>query len=664
MHRTTAVLPFASLALAGLALAAPQSAPAAKAAPAQNPAAAQQELPLTGAIPQDVFLYTWGKHNPERAFLEQHWNKVWEALKASKIPQDLLDLALTAADEEQQALISELHARFGERIAAVDWKGLVGGESAFAERLPRLRFLPGSKPLFAMEMAVLFRPAPEADVEAIHKSLGALLDTFVEEVGKRTPLKLAVERSAESGLELATLDLFAGQVEGQKLPLVLGRTGRTIFLSFGESITGDVAGLLQRTGSVQPLIANARMRKAFAELPQAEDGAFYFDMVNLRTSLQGVVDQAFELATPKGAEGEPAAPTPAEVEIGRKVVGRLLDSMGVLSCSATVQTTEGHSTHSYTAALLAQDAASNPIYPVLSSSAPIEDFARYLPRETKSFMVDAGFSLPALYTYIQDTFAVAGEPGSQAWKMWEAKQAEVGFDVRKDLLAWLDTASVQAEFAVDGQDASIFMMRVLEDEAARKGLEWALETVADLFAERASEVPQLAMFAPNITPSTNPALEGFHNVGLGVLIPPMTVGVRDGWMFAGSSDKAVLRVMDTAAGKHENVRANAELMAKALVPEGKAQSVAFADHRGKAQAIAQAIQMVGQMGPMVAMNIPDPEGREIVTEMLAMVSRLGPVISTIDFFDSTATVATFDGKGWRMHSVTHYVEPVKTTDAK
>ena len=48
---------------------------------------------------------------------------------------------LGAADEEGQALIQGLRERIGARIAAVDWGGLVGGEVAFAERMPPLRFL-------------------------------------------------------------------------------------------------------------------------------------------------------------------------------------------------------------------------------------------------------------------------------------------------------------------------------------------------------------------------------------------------------------------------------------------------------------------------------------------------------------------------------------------
>jgi hypothetical protein len=648
MYRKIAGLCFAPLALAGLALATPQAAPS------------QQEAPLAGSVPQDVFLYTYGKHNPERAFLEAHWKSVWDAFKASKIPEDVLDLVLNAADEDQQAVIGELRERFSERIAAVDWCGLAGGEVAFAERLPRLRMLEGSKPMFAMEMVVLFRPAAEADVDALQKNLTALLQTFVDEVKSRTPLQLEIKPSEEGATKLSTIDLFAGQLEGEHLPLVLGRNGRTIFIAFGETMPGEVAALLGRTGAVQPILASARMRKAFSELPPVEDSLAYFDMANLRTSLQGTIDQLFALAEAKTKQAAQVAgaeaPKSDELDIARKVVARLMDSMGVLSCTATVETTEGHSTHSYSLALLSPDAASNPVYPVLSSAAPVEDFAKYLPKETKSFTVDAGISLQAVYTYIQDTFAVAGEHGVQAWKLWEAKQEEIGFDVRKDLLAWLDTASVQAEFDVGGQASSIFMMHVLDDEAARKGLDWALEVAQDFVKKKAAEIPQIAMFQPRVMPNTNPALEGFHNVSLGP-IPPMVLGVRDGWLMVGSSDKAVLTVLDTGAGKHENVRANKELMAKALAPDGKAQTVAFADHRGKAQEVAGMLSMVAGMGNMAVANIPDEKGREIGMQVLDIIGRLGPVIAKIDFFDSSATLANFDGKSWHIHTVTHYVEP-------
>ena len=648
MYRKFAGLSLAPLALAGLALATPQAAPS------------QQEAPLAGSVPQDVFLYTYGKHNPERAFLEAHWQGVWDAFKASKIPEDVLDLVLNAADEDQQAVIGELREKFSARIHAVDWAGLVGGETAFAERLPRLRMLEGSKPMFAMEMVVLFRPAAGVDVDALQKNLTALMQTFVDEVKSRTPLQLEIKASEEGGTKLATLDFFAGQMGDEHLPLVLGRNGHTIFIAFGETMPGDVTALLGRSGAVQPLLASARMRKAFADLPAAEDSLAYFDMANLRASLQGTVEQLFAMAEAKTKQAAQAAggeaPQSDELDVARKVVARLMDSMGVLSCTAAVETTEGHSTHTYSVAQLAPDAASNPVYPVLASAAPVEDFAKYLPKETKSFTVDAGISLQAVYTYIQDTFAAAGEHGAQAWKLWEAKQEEIGFDVRKDLLAWLDTASVQAEFDVGGQAASMFMMRVLDDEAARKGLDWTLEVVQDFFKKKAGEIPQIAMFQPRVMPSTNPALEGFHSVSFG-MIPPMVMGVKDGWLMIGSSDKAVVTVLETGAGKHDNVRKNTELMAKALAPDGKAQTVSFADHRGKAEAVAGMLNMVAGMGNMAVAQIPDEKGKEIAGQVLDIIGRLGPVIAKIDFFDSSATLANFDGKSWRIHTVTHYVEP-------
>jgi len=641
-------LPLASFSLAALALAAPQAP--------QKP----EELPLAGAVPEDVFLFTHSRHNTERAFLDTYWTGVWQAFEASGITQDLLDLALSAAGEEEKQVAEHLRQRFGELVAAVDWGGLFGGEAAFAERMPPLRLIPGGGAVMTPDMVVLLRPGPEADVDAIHKGLEALLDALVEEVRVQAKVELGLERRKEGEVGLTTLDLGPKAEPEQGLQVTLGRTGRTLLLCYGARMQTEVVGLLNRSGAVRPILASERMRKAFAELPAAEDGLTYFDMQSLRAGLQELLDQALALGAVKRVEppaSEAGAPATSELEIVRKVAGRLLDSMGVLECSASVETTEGRSTHSHSIALMAADAAQNPIYPVFASVTPVDDFARYLPRETTSFTVDAGMSLPALYTFIQDTFAAAGEPGLAVWKAWEEKQGEIGFDVRKDLLDWLGTASVQASLEVDGTAGWIFLMRVEQDETARKGLDWALEIIPEQIEDLAAKAPQLAMLQLNVVPTSHPELQGFHDVSLPMMPVPMVCGVRDGWMMMGSTQEALLLALHTAQGEHESVRANEVLMAKALVPKGAAQAVSFTDQRGTAKQIAMALSSIPMFGGMMAAQIPDPEAQKVVAQLLRIVGKLGPIVAKIDFYDSTASLGSFDGKAWRTHSVTHYVPP-------
>jgi hypothetical protein len=40
-----------------------------------------------------------------------------------------------------------------------------------------------------------------------------------------------------------------------------------------------------------------------------------------------------------------------------------------------------------------------------------------------------------------------------------------------------------------------------------------------------------------------------------------------------------------------------------------------------------------------------------------------PVVSKINFYQSTATCTTFDGKAWYTRSVTHYVPPSERATA-
>ena len=51
---------------------------------------AGDKFSLAGALPDDVFIATVARHNPEREFLEKYWNEVWEAFEKSGVIEDTL----------------------------------------------------------------------------------------------------------------------------------------------------------------------------------------------------------------------------------------------------------------------------------------------------------------------------------------------------------------------------------------------------------------------------------------------------------------------------------------------------------------------------------------------------------------------------------------------
>jgi tetratricopeptide (TPR) repeat protein len=372
------------------------------------------------------------------------------------------------------------------------------------------------------------------------------------------------------------------------------------------------------------------------------------------TALRG--DPRFEAAVARA--GELAGPTGGEeLTIARGLLDRLLDSMGILDYAVTVTSTDGHSTYSDSLSVLVEGAQGNPLYPVLAGGTPIEDFARWLPRETTSFTVDSSLSIQAGYAFLRDTIQGIGPIGEQGWQAWEDAQLEMDFVVEEDLLSWMGPTSVQASLDLDGGAGWILLMEALDEEAAREGLDWALELIPEMIAELAAQAPPLAMLQMRVSPTQNAELEGFHDVSMGMMPQPMVFGVRDGWMMMGASQDAILAAMHTASGEHESVRANEALMGKLLVPDGPVQSIRFTDHSGDAQEAVAILSAVTMGGGMVASQIPDPDEREIVSQLLRMVGKLAPVIAKIDFYDSSASYTRFDGQAWTTHGVTHYVPP-------
>ncbi len=307
--------------------------------------------------------------------------------------------------------------------------------------------------------------------------------------------------------------------------------------------------------------------------------------------------------------------------------------------------------------MLAPGAEKNPIYPVFGNRKPIADFARYLPRETVSFSANNGIALDELYGFIEQLFNDAGEPGKEGWAAWQELQTQVGFDIHKDFLDWIDTDTVSGTFQINGVDHWITMLKVKNEDAAREKLALALKFGSEKLAELAVTNPALFMIVPRTGPTDNEKLEGFHDVAFGMMATPAVCGVRDGWLLIGSSEDAVLLCLATAAGTHDNVRQNKRLMAEALVPDGPVNTITFTDHRGVAKQIAQVLTGVSYAGGFVAMVVPDPDAQKAIMKVFGIVSKLAPIVAKVDFFKSSASYIQSDGNVWRSHGVTHYLSP-------
>ena len=335
---------------------------------------------------------------------------------------------------------------------------------------------------------------------------------------------------------------------------------------------------------------------------------------------------------------------------------RLIDAAAIVDCIAMVEYTDGYSTHQDSIALLIPDAAQHPLYKVFAAGGNVQGFDRFLPQETESFSVSAGFNLEAFYDFILETIGESGSAGEEMLMRWAGIQEEFGFNVQGDLLDWIGSEFTSMTLA-DGA-GSVFLIEVKDEQLAREKAQAAVEMLSDGIAKLAEMQPMLQMLAMTTSDPMDERLSGFQTLQF-MVAPnnPIVWGVSEGRLVIGSPEEAVVLCMQTAGGEHPSIRDNARAMAEMIVPSETCVAVSLTDQRKMGQQIAEVLAVIAPMAPMMAMAVPEPEARKVIMKLGGMVAKLGPVVRKIDFYKSTAMTTTFDGESWHTKSVTHFLAP-------
>jgi hypothetical protein len=151
--------------------------------------------------------------------------------------------------------------------------------------------------------------------------------------------------------------------------------------------------------------------------------------------------------------------------------------------------------------------------------------------------------------------------------------------------------------------------------------------------------------------------EGFKSVVFPMLammgLNKPTLGVKDGWLFFGSSPDMIVAANDVASGKSENFSTNERFRKEGIPPEGNVVSLSFTDQTKLGEELGQALQMV----PMIGMMAPDIMKNPVAQGLLSMAGKAGRVVRKLDFFQSSASRSTRDGKMIVTKSITTYRAP-------
>ena len=142
------------------------------------------------------------------------------------------------------------------------------------------------------------------------------------------------------------------------------------------------------------------------------------------------------------------------------------------------------------------------------------------------------------------------------------------------------------------------------------------------------------------------------------------IGVTDDWLMIGSSASAINKCLDVAAGEAPSIRTNARFMEEGILPDSAVQGASFSDTSKLGQQLGQAVGMIGMMGGMMSAGIDGEdaaEKKQMLQKLMSIVMKLGPVLQKLDFFSSSSSVCTYDGKSLlRSESVMTYKRPPQT----
>ena len=94
-----------------------------------------KQFTLGRYVPDTCWLFESVAHNPERAFIDQHWARVFEALRRSGLDDEARDLVLQLLPEPDRAEFLQQWSQLVALFKVVSWDELAQQEVAFAMRL-------------------------------------------------------------------------------------------------------------------------------------------------------------------------------------------------------------------------------------------------------------------------------------------------------------------------------------------------------------------------------------------------------------------------------------------------------------------------------------------------------------------------------------------------
>ncbi|MBU0754593.1 MAG: hypothetical protein KJ645_05605 [Planctomycetes bacterium] len=255
-------------------------------------------------VPDDVFLYVAHRENPEKAFLDEYWGEVFQALMESGVKDDVIELLSSFTgllDEQQLAEMERLKEKALRLVDGVDWETLGNKEFVFTELfVPPTRIWENGSPILMANMAWLFRGQGDGAAKN-YAGLVDILQAMADEINQVAGSQvLTLEKSTHLGAQVASINLLSQVSTEATLPLSVALRDEIVIIAFREQLFNEILALMDGSGQKKALADDPRFKKAFAQLPAAHDGMTFFDMQGLLNPMLQFVEMIISKANAPG----------------------------------------------------------------------------------------------------------------------------------------------------------------------------------------------------------------------------------------------------------------------------------------------------------------------------------------------------------------------------
>ncbi|RKY20454.1 MAG: hypothetical protein DRQ55_07670 [Planctomycetota bacterium] len=604
---------------------------------------------LSQIVPSDAYSYMHVLPDPSMDFVHQANMGVWKAIQDASLHESVLTL-LRANDvpDEDLAQVEGLISLCSKLLGDVEWSQFVENEMVYAE-FPVVPY-PGIQ---GGVSSVLMACRPQRElVPGLERSMIDLM----QGVAGITP-ELSLSSSETSAVPPTRVHSL---LIGKKYPILqLGVRDDIMLAGFGATVFGRALDQLEGR-SDDALVDTPRFLNAVGELPAHSNQFVYFD-------IKGLIDYLFEQIGPQLQRHSD------NDWLVRQGLDDLHGLLSFLDTSVTAVHAEDRLLVSECWTRFDPIAArsDNPLFESFCKPANVTALVDYIPADATSFCVDGGADLRPLYRWVRGRVPAYVPESADGLLALEGIQALVDISIEDDLLSWIGSESVTISMpskrptAVGGEE-QIMIVRLRDPSGAKKVLA-RIDAVYSAIVPQLLERLQAELGGQAVLPEIELRDAGgsfpqfkrltlrFSIPQVPIPIPPIDVviGVLGKQLVITSSEEALLRVMDVAAGEIDGIWDH-PAMAGGRLPEGDITGLRFVPVGKQLTELTQGIAMGGGMAQMLLSQAGrgDPEVERMAMFVGDVLPRINGILASLNFLEDEVGYSETRDKGMTRYSRT------------